>query len=139
LSRILRISEAASIALHAMVLLANEGDAPLTTGTIAGRLEVSPNHLSKVLQRLAKVGLVEAVRGRGGGYTLGRAPGRVSLKDIYEAIDGPITSKDCLLGKRVCRSKKCILSDLLGNVTREVRDYFADTSLAELADVDLGG
>jgi Rrf2 family protein len=139
LSRILRISDAASIALHAMVLLANQSGAPLTAGTIAGRLKVSLNHLSKVLQRLAKVGLVEAVRGRGGGYTLGRAPGRVSLKDIYEAIDGPITSKDCLLGRRICKSKKCILSGLLTSVTREVSDYLANTSLAELGDVTLGG
>ncbi len=137
--KLLGISEAASIALHAMALLANGEDAPMTTRTIARRLKVSSNHLSKVLQRLAKVGLVEAVRGKGGGYTLGRAPERMSLKEIYEAIEGPVGSRDCLLGKRVCRGKRCILSDLLTNVSSELNDYLANTKLAELAEVKLGG
>jgi Rrf2 family protein len=135
----LTISEAAALGLHAMVLLANGHDGPLTTGEIARRLGVSPNHLSKVLQRLVKLGLVGSVRGRSGGYQLARPANRVSLADIYEAIDGPISTTECLLTEPVCRDRKCILSGLLRTLNAEAREYLFRTKLSDMADIELGG
>jgi Rrf2 family protein len=135
----LKISEAATLGLHAMVLLANSQDGPMTTAEIAGRLGVSPNHLSKVLQRLVKLGLVGSVRGRSGGYELAKPAGRVSLVDIYEAIDGPISTTECLLAEPVCKEKKCILSGLLGTLNAEAREYLSNTTLSDMAEVELGG
>jgi Rrf2 family protein len=138
LASILKISEAASLALHAMVLLANNQDGPMTTKEIAGRLRVSSNHLSKVLQRLVRFSLVESSRGRGGGYELARPAHRLTLGDIYEAIDGPLKAVHCLLGEPVCRKKKCILSDLLKTLNEETRKYLFNTKLSDMTGVRLG-
>ena len=139
MSNVLKISEAASLALHAMVLLANSDNGPLKTKEIAERLRVSPNHLSKVLQRLVRVGLVESVRGRSGGYELARPADRITLGHVYEAIDGPIMTVECLLSEPVCREKKCILSDLLVSLNEEARGYLSRTRLSDMTGVRLGG
>ena len=59
MASIVQISEAASLALHSMALLAASPDRPLTVKDITARTGVSEAHLSKVMQRLAKAGLVK--------------------------------------------------------------------------------
>jgi len=70
MSNILRISEAASIALHAMIILASKQEELVSVKDIASQLEISGNHLSKVLQRLVKAELVISIKGSKGGFKL---------------------------------------------------------------------
>jgi Rrf2 family nitric oxide-sensitive transcriptional repressor len=129
----LNISEAANLAIHALAYLARDGvDRPVAAATIAGSLEVSEAHLVKVLQRVKKVGLVDSVRGPRGGFTLARPLADISLLDIYEAIDGPLSRETCLLGARACRLDDCVFGTLLQDVGRQVGDHFANTTLADL-------
>jgi Rrf2 family protein len=132
MSQALRISEAASLALHSMALLAARSDKPLATHEIAGELRVSEAHLSKVLQRLAKGGLVAATRGPGGGFELAKAPGDISLLEVYETIDGPLGCDDCLLGEPTCRGEACLLGDLIKSVNEQMRTYLSATHLADV-------
>jgi Rrf2 family nitric oxide-sensitive transcriptional repressor len=62
---VLRMSDAASLALHGMVILAEAPERRVSARAIASELDASEAHLAKVLQRLARAGLVESVRGRG--------------------------------------------------------------------------
>ena len=62
----IKISEASSLAIHAMVFLAAKPGEKLSTSYIASEIKVSEAHLSKVLQRLNKVGLVVSSRGPSG-------------------------------------------------------------------------
>ena len=135
MSNLVNMSEAASLALHAMVLLSTNSGKQVSTREIASRLHASEVHLSKVLQRLAKVGLVDSTRGPGGGFKLGKPGEQISLLEVYEAIEGALTPTYCLLGTPICRGEKCILGDLLEMVNRETREYLAGTSLSELTDV----
>jgi Rrf2 family protein len=58
-----------------------------------------PNELlAKVLQRLGKTGLLKAHQGRGGGYSLARPVGTISVTDVIEAVEGPIAVSVCLKG-----------------------------------------
>ena len=132
MSSVIRISEAASLGLHAMVLLANEPQKALSTHHIAERLGVSETHRSKVLQRLARAGRVVSVRGPGGGFTLAEKNGDTTLLEVYEAIDGPLSDSTCLLGTPVCRGERCILGGLLEATNREVREYLESSTLSEL-------
>jgi len=137
LSNVLRMSEAASLGLHAMVLLAADSQKEISTRQIASKLQASEAHLSKVLQRLAKVGLVASTRGPRGGFGLARKGDEITLLDVYEAIDGPLVANNCLLGTRICGGERCILGDLLEKVDRQVREYMATTRLNELTNVYL--
>jgi len=131
----LRISTAASLALHAISLLAANGNRTLSTKEIAAKLRASEAHLSKVLQRLGKARLVEATRGPKGGFCLARPGGDISLLEVYEAIEGPLQDSVCLLGEPVCQGEKCILGGLLETVNQQAREYLGGTTLSDLADV----
>jgi len=135
MNNILRISDATSLALHSMVLLAANEDEVLSTREIAATLQVSQAHLSKVMQRLAKVGLVASTRGPRGGFKLGKAGEQISLLEVYQAIEGALAASHCLLGTPICKGEKCILGGLLAMMNRQTREYLAGTSLAELTGV----
>jgi len=131
MTSVLKISDAASLALHAMVLLAAHPQKTMSTRDIAQVLKVSEAHLAKVLQRLGRAGLVGSQRGPKGGFSLGRDSRQISLLEVYEAVEGPLETKSCLLAKPVCGGK-CILGGLLHKVGSEVADYFTQTRLSDL-------
>lgn len=128
---VLRISEAASLALHTIVMLAENVGSLLSTGHIASKLGVSEAHLAKVLQRLSKAGYVKSTRGPGGGFVLAKRLDEVRLLDIYELIEGPLEPTTCLLNKPVCNGH-CILGGLLGSLNRQVRERLSELTLSSL-------
>lgn len=132
-SNLLRLSEEVSLALHAMVLLASHPEQRFCNAEIAALLGASEHTLAKVMQRLAKEGLVESARGPRGGFSLAKPPEVVMLSDIYEAIDGPIGGPSCLLGKPACSGQGCVLAGLVQSVHQQVKDYLVRTSLAVLS------
>ncbi len=135
MATLLKISEAASLALHTMVYLAANDRRLVTTHQIGEALQVSEAHLSKVLQRLAKVGLVDSTRGPGGGFKLAKPGEQISLLEVYEAIEGPLAPTNCLLSTPICSGEKCILGGLLEDINKRVKEYFAETRLDELTNV----
>jgi len=132
LSSVIKISEAASLALHTMVVLAKNRDKIFTTKDIAVLLNASRDHLSKVLQRLEKEELIVSVRGPKGGFKIGKNKEDVTLLQIYESIDGPLLPTHCLLDHPVCDGKNCIMGDL-NKINIQVRDYLTNTKLSGLA------
>ncbi len=131
----LRISEAAAIALHAMTFIAAAPGKHHAVHEIAESLRVSEAHLAKLLQRLMRLGLVSSVRGPGGGYSLARSPEEITLLDIVEAIEGPLDAIDCIMPERTCTGGACILGGLLETINKRVREYLGGTNLDELAGI----
>lgn len=130
---ILRISDAANLAIHAMAHIARSRDGVnQSVGEIASQQGVSEAHLSKVMQRLVKVGLLTSRRGPGGGFLLGREAGSISLLEILEAMDGPMSDCKCLLGKKKCLFGGCALGALLTHVNHQVRVFMASRTLSDL-------
>lgn len=132
MSSVLQISDAASLALHASVYLASHKGDAISTGQMAEVFGASKAHLSKVLQRLSRSGLVRSVRGPKGGFVLAKSPDEVTLKEVYEAIEGKLETVDCLLGEPVCTDGECMLGDLLSSLNTKVRRKFAETYLIDL-------
>lgn len=118
---IIKVSDAASLALHSMALLAARGNSPMTAAGIAAELKGSRAHLSKVLQRLAQAGLLVSQRGPSGGFMLTPEGRRATLLRVYEAVEGPLRSDACLLHSRLCGGKNCIFGGLLSQLNAEVR------------------
>ena len=128
------ISEAASIALHAMILLAAKGDTPATSAQIAETFEVSDNHCAKVMQRLTKSGLVRAVRGPGGGFRLARPAGEITMLMVFEAIEGPLEESTCLFKDAKCAPGGCVFGGLLNRINGLVREHFEPLTLRNIID-----
>lgn len=130
MSNIIKISEAASLGLHALLLLARNSEKTFSAGEISQALQVSEAHLAKVMQRLVKVGLVHSARGPHGGFVLGKSADEISLLDIYEAIEGPIAQVTCLLDKPICKNNQCAFGNLIHDINRQVAEHLARTKLS---------
>ncbi|MBN2719232.1 MAG: Rrf2 family transcriptional regulator [Deltaproteobacteria bacterium] len=131
----LKISDAANLGIHALAYMAEqyESQRPIATAEAAEVFKVSANHLSKVLQRLTRAGLVRSIRGPRGGFILARDPADITLKDVYEAIDGVVSIHDaCILGTKHCGIAHCVFGNLIDDVQNRVTSHFTNVTLADV-------
>ena len=129
MATILKISEATTLALHAMIYIAANSGKPVSTSTLAKRFNASAAHLSKVMQRLTHFGFLKSQRGPAGGFVLTRSPKQITLLEIYEAIEGAIPDSTCLFDEPVCDGKDCILADLLKHIHKETKSFLKNTTI----------
>ena len=135
MQKVLNISEAYSLALHSMALLASDNGQSLTTHQIASSLGASEAHLSKVMQRLTKAGFLNSSRGPGGGFALKKPAEEITLLDIYNHIEGPLIYDDCLFDTRICGSDHCIFNGLIEDINSQFKDYLEHTNIYDIRDV----
>ncbi len=126
------ISEAAAMALHTMVLLAGANGEPQTARVIAERLTRSENHLSKVLQRLARAGFVSSTRGPSGGFILAQPAEDIIMLDVFEAMDGPVGEMSCTQTPAICDGQSCVFGQLATIINQQVREFLGGIRLSEL-------
>lgn len=130
MSKVLNISEAASIAIHSMALIARSKEL-LNAHEIAETTGFSKNHISKVLQQLVKNNYLNSTRGPRGGFELKRRPEEISLLEIYRIIDGEIDSgTGCKMHCDNCPFNDCIFGGLTEKFSREFRQYLTEKNLA---------
>lgn len=128
MSKIFTISEAASIAIHGMVLIARNPEG-INAGKIAEFTGLSRNHIAKVMQRLVKSDMLKSVRGPAGGFSLKRDPRSISLLDIYEQIEGPMEESECPLDYDICNFNPCIIGNIVNEMTSEFKQYLNNQTL----------
>ena len=129
MSKIISLSEAASIGIHSMILITNSKE-NINVAHIAEITNSSRHHVAKILQRMVKEGFLESNRGPNGGFQL-RVPAEdISLLDIFEAIEGKIQESGCLSDNPLCPFDKCLMGNIINRMTMEFRDYLADTKLS---------
>lgn len=133
MSKIFSLSEAGSIAIHSMILIA-QSENHLNVVKISERTGSSKHHVAKVLQRLAKDGFLDSTRGPHGGFKLQRPPEQVTLLDIYEAIEGKIIVSECPMENPICPFDKCLMSNIITTMTQQFKDYMEQKSLAHYTD-----
>ena len=127
-----RVSEAANLGLHALAVIAAASEPVTRTREIAARLKASTAHLAKVMLALEHAGLVAGTRGPSGGYRLTRPARQITLREIYEAVEGPMQARACLFGEPVCGTKGCALSGYFGRLNRDVMRTLERTRLTDL-------
>ena len=131
----MRLTTKGRFAVTAMIDLGlNHGSGPVTLAEISGRQKISLSYLEQLFGKLRRHGLVESVRGPGGGYHLARDMGEVSVADIILAVDEPIDATQCG-GKENCDDdKKCLTHDLWAALNERIFDYLGSVSLRQLVD-----
>ena len=130
MSKVVNISEAASIAFHAMILIVRS-DKPLNANKIADRIHSSKHHVAKVLLRLAKVGFIDSLRGPSGGFFMKSKPEDVSFLNIYESIEGKLKYTKCQMEKPLCSFDKCIYNNIIEKMTFDFIDYLQSQKLID--------
>ena len=132
----LRLSKKADYALLAMKHLARKPDAAASTSAreIAEQYDIPIELMAKVLQRLARSGLLTSHQGTRGGYTLSRETASISVADIIQAIDGPLTVTACSSDDEQCEQfMKCNIRDPLWKIKDRILSALAECSLTEIS------
>jgi Rrf2 family protein len=131
----LRLSKKADYALIAMKHLANRADGAASSAReIAEQYDIPVELMAKVLQRLARRGLVISLQGTRGGYRLGRDTARISVAEIIEAIEGPLRVTACSTDAENCgQYAKCSVRDPLWRIKDRIVGALSDCSLQEIA------
>jgi Rrf2 family transcriptional regulator, iron-sulfur cluster assembly transcription factor len=131
----MRLTTKGRFAVTAMMDLAMQhGSGPVTLAEISGRQKISLSYLEQLFGKLRRHGLVDSVRGPGGGYCLAKDLDAVTVADIILAVDEPIDATKCG-GKENCRDEqKCLTHDLWAALNERIFDYLESVSLRQLVD-----
>lgn len=128
-----RLSKKADYGLIAMKHLAMHAEESISAREIAAEYHIPAELLAKVLQKLARKGLLVSQHGINGGYILARDPARISIVDVVEALEGPISITPCERGDDCQQLQVCSVRDPLLKIKAKVIRILGDTSIYELA------
>lgn len=126
------LSQSVEYALRAVVHLANRAPNGCTTEQIAKATKVPQAYLAKVLQGLVRAGIARSQRGLGGGITLARDPGELSLLEVVNAVEPILRIKVCPLGLVSHGVRLCPLHKRLDDALASMEQAFGSTTLAEI-------
>jgi len=115
-------------------LTRRRADAPVQLKVIAASCEVSEAFLAKIFQMLAQAGIVKSHRGVKGGFSLGRAPEEISLREVVEVCEGGIVLNHCLRKVNPCdRRDTCDVAPVWQKAQDALTGALDGTSLADIA------
>src|ERR671912_1013983 len=132
----LRLSKKSDYALISMKHLAlrPESGASSSAREISETYDIPLELLAKVLQRLVRARLLVSVQGTRGGYRLGRNAAQISVADVIQAVDGPVTVTACSDTDHNCdQYTKCSIRDPLWKIKNRILDALNTVSVAEMA------
>lgn len=129
----MQLSTRGRYATRIMVSLAMEqGDKPVKKRVLAEREGISPDYTEQILMRLKAGGLVVSHRGAGGGFTLSRPSGEVSVADVLAATEGPIAVTPCAAA--CCeREAACVTQHVWRRAEKALAEVFEDVTIGEMA------
>ena len=125
------LSRTAEYALRAVVWLSDRPDTAVTCQGISAGTQVPPDYLSKVMQSLVRAGLVDAQRGKKGGFTLSVPPDRIAVLDVINAVDPVRRIRNCPLGLPG-HEALCPLHRSLDNIAAELESSYRSIRISDL-------
>ena len=129
----LKISEATAIALHSLIYIAGKGDKVSSLKEIAEKFKISEHHLSKVLQRFVKEGVLTSIKGPNGGFSIVSKFKDMSFLDIYEIMEGKIGTHTCIFNSHSEGCENCIMSDLVKRTNNEFNKYMKEHKISDFS------
>ena len=122
----MKLQKASLFALYAVLDLASDPERQLSATDIANNYNISTHHLAKVLRTLVRSGLVQAVRGAGGGYRFAGSVNRTTLLDVidlFETLESEIDTPNLVeqAGRPIMEELQCITNEIDG-LTKAVLD-----------------
>lgn len=128
----MKLSTKGRYAVTAMMHLAiHDRQAPVTLAEISLCQGISLSYLEQLFAKLRRRGLVEGVRGPGGGYRLARMPDRVTIADIISAVDERVDATRCC-GQENCQGgQRCLTHQLWTDLSRQIYTFLEGITLAQ--------
>ncbi|UCE68743.1 MAG: Rrf2 family transcriptional regulator [Flavobacteriaceae bacterium] len=129
------ISNSAKYAIKAVIYLGlhSSKSSKILTREMFEEIQVSESYLAKILQQLARRGIISSTKGRNGGFYLSDANFEHSLMDIVRVVDGDQSVDSCILGISNCDLKNpCPLHDMVGKGKTEYNRSLEQTLLKDI-------
>lgn len=132
----MQVTKKSEYALISLLYLSGE-DRLCDIGEIASARRLPVSLVAKTLQDLARAGILASKRGRGGGFSLAKAPGAITVLEVIEAVEGPIALCECLArpGDGACENRGCGLEAVWARVQADIRARLGDVSIKDILDV----
>ncbi len=127
-------SQTSEYALRATVFLAMRAPSPQTAQQISAECRVPVDYLFKVLQPLSRAGLLNAQRGKHGGFSLARDASQISILDVIQAVDPIKRIHECPLGLKEHGIRLCPVHRKLDDAMCLIETTFRDSKLSDLID-----
>ncbi len=130
----MKISTKIRYGARAMVELASHyGEGPIELKEIAKKENISLKYLEQVINPLRAEGLVKAVRGAKGGYSLAKPPSEICLYDVIETLEGPLNLLDCLQDTKACqKASSCVTREIWKQVSDAMSKIFYSVTLEDM-------
>jgi FeS assembly SUF system regulator len=132
-----KLSKKADYGLIAVKHLAThrKGDHACSANEVADEYGISTTLMAKVLQRLAKQGVVVARHGSTGGYQLAKDPAQISALDVISAIDGPVLITSCVTSHGNCETtERCSVREPLRKVNESILGVLGAVTIAQMSE-----
>jgi Rrf2 family protein len=127
----LELSSEGRYALRALIYLARVGER-VTADRISTAARVPRRLLARILARLSDAGLVESEQGRGGGSRLARPAGKITLREVVEAVEGPFGVVRCIMEDRACgEGVPCALHEAWEEGQQAILEYLGTQTIEE--------
>jgi len=133
----IRLNKSTRFALYGLVELGREPKLVRSAGQIATKYRISEHHVAKVLQQLARSGLVESLRGIKGGFRIQADPATVTLLDVAEIFEPPTLIDGCMLldrGEHCDQHETCRIGCAIREVQDRAKESLRAISIASLVD-----
>ncbi len=129
----MRLTTKGRFAVTAMIDVAmHGGNGPVTLAAVSARQRISLSYLEQLFGKLRRSGLVDSVRGPGGGYNLAKAGDQISVADVILAVDEPIDATQCG-GRENCHDdRRCMTHDLWQSLNDHIFSFLSGVTLAQL-------
>jgi Rrf2 family protein len=130
----MKISTKIRYGARAMVELAfRYGEGPIELKEIAKKENISLKYLEQVINPLRADGLVKAVRGAKGGYSLAKPPSEICLYDVIETLEGPLNLLECLRDAKACqKASSCVTREIWKEVSDAMSKIFYSVTLEDM-------
>ncbi len=130
----LKLTKKADYGLMAMKHLAeNSAEGSCSAKDVAGAYGIPSEALAKILQRLAKAGLLQSQHGMNGGYTLARDASSISAFEVIRAIDGPLFITSCITVRGECgQTERCTVREPLRRVNQSIEDVLRQIKISDM-------
>ena len=129
----MRLTTKGRFAVTAMIDLAlRSGEGPVTLAGISDRQKISLSYLEQLFGKLRRSGVVDSVRGPGGGYRLARAASDISVAEIIRAVDEALDATQCGGRENCAADQRCMTHDLWATLNKKMYEFLESVPLADL-------
>jgi Rrf2 family cysteine metabolism transcriptional repressor len=116
-------------------LAANDSKKPLQLKVIAQRQDISIKYLEQLMNALRSGGIVRSIRGARGGYILAKPPNQIKLGDVFNCLEGPVTTAECVENEDYCRrATDCAARLLWVQLQEAIKNVLESVTVQDLLD-----